>query len=54
MPWKEIKPMDQKVLFVADHLRGGYSFSELCMMFGISRKTGYKWVNRYMELGVFL
>ena len=23
MPWKEVKPMDQKVLFIADYLRGG-------------------------------
>ena len=51
MPWKEIRPMDQKVLFIADYLRGGLTFSDLCMMYGISRKTGYKWVNRYEELG---
>jgi len=49
MPWKEIRPMDQKILFIADYLRGGYTFKDLCMMYGISRKTGYKWVNRYTE-----
>ena len=51
MPWKEIKPMDQKILFIADYFRGGFTFKDLCMMYGISRKTGYKWVNRYTELG---
>ena len=51
MPWKEIRPMDQKILFIADYLRGGYTFKDLCMMYGISRKTGYKWVKRYTELG---
>jgi transposase InsO family protein len=43
--------MDQKVLFIADYLRGGLTFSELCAMYTISRKTGYKWLNRYMDQG---
>lgn len=52
MPWIERRPMDQKVMFIADYLRGGQTFSELCIMYSISRKTGYKWVNRYMETGL--
>lgn len=52
MPWTEVKPMDQKVLFIADHLRKVTSFSDLCDRFGISRKTGYKWVARYQDLGL--
>lgn len=51
MPWTEVKPMDQKVLFIADHLREVDTFSEICARFGISRKTGYKWVARYREFG---
>jgi putative transposase len=51
MPWQEVKPMDQKLLFIADHLRKVTSFSELCSCYGISRKTGYKWVARYQALG---
>lgn len=47
MPWRETRPMDEKVLFIADHLRGRYSHSELCLRYGISRKTGYKWLERY-------
>lgn len=47
MPWQELKPMDQRILFIADHLRDLCSFSELCRRYGISRKTGYKWVQRY-------
>ncbi len=47
MPWKDLKPMDQRVLFVADYLRELYSFTELCMRYGVSRKTGYKLVERY-------
>lgn len=39
--------MDQRILFISDHLRSTYSFSELCRRYGVSRKTGYKWVRRY-------
>lgn len=52
MPWKEVKPMDQKVLFLADYLRKGLIFKDLCSIYGISRKTGYKWISRYLEEGV--
>jgi putative transposase len=52
MPWKEVRPMDQKVLFIADYLRGGRTFAELCRLYGISRKTGYKWTNRYRAEGL--
>ena len=47
MPWKNERPMDQRVLFVADFMRELYKFSELCSRYGVSRKTGYKWVERY-------
>ena len=40
MPWKECAPMDEKLLFIADHLRSGVPLSELCRRYGISRKTG--------------
>ncbi|WP_415829579.1 helix-turn-helix domain-containing protein, partial [Delftia tsuruhatensis] len=46
MPWKECAPMDEKLLFIADHLRSGVPLSELCRRYGISRKTAYKWVER--------
>lgn len=52
MPWKDVRPMDEKLLFLADHLRGVGNFSQLCERYGISRKTGYKWVERYREEGM--
>ena len=39
--------MDEKLVFVADHLRGEWSMAALCEHYGISRKTGYKWLGRY-------
>src|SRR5215831_17999759 len=51
MPWKEICPMNEKVSFIAN-CSEEENFSALCKRYGISRKTGYKWVDRYNELGV--
>jgi putative transposase len=51
MPWSQTSPMDQKVQFISDYLRVGLSFAELCDHFGISRKTGYKWLDRYLRQG---
>lgn len=44
--------MDEKLLFIADHMRQTASFSQLCQQYGISRKTGYKWIERYAQGGV--
>ena len=52
MPWREVNPMDEKVLFIADCLRAEESFSSICRRYGISRKTGYKWMARYKESGL--
>jgi len=51
MPWSETSPMDQKTQFIADVLRGGLAIVELCDDYGISRKTGYKWIDRYLNEG---
>ena len=51
MPWREASPMDQRTQFIADHLRDVLSITELCELYGISRKTGYKWIDRYVRHG---
>ena len=51
MPWKESSPMDQKTQFIADYLRDTLSVCELCDLYGISRKTAYKWIDRYLRQG---
>src|SRR5690606_7890256 len=52
MPWRECSVMEERLRFVARHL-DGESMSDLCREFGISRKTGYKIVNRYKQEGVY-
>jgi transposase InsO family protein len=43
--------MDQRTRFIADHLRETHTITELCDQYGVSRKTGYKWIDRYLRLG---
>ncbi len=47
MPWTETCPMDQRVAFIADWLRDEWTMTELAARYQISRKTAYKWVDRY-------
>lgn len=51
MPWNEVLLMDQKTRFLADVRAGLDSISALCRRYGISRKTGYKWIHRYEKKG---
>ena len=51
MGWKGVTVMDQRVRFIAEYLKGYFPFNELCLQFTISRKTGYKWVERYEHGG---
>jgi transposase InsO family protein len=51
MPWDETTRMDQRARFIEDFSTCWYTMSELCELYGISRKTGYKWTQRYAEEG---
>lgn len=46
MPWKVVNVMDQKAQFISLALSKIKPFKVLCKEFGISRQTGYKWLNR--------
>jgi transposase InsO family protein len=43
--------MEQRVQFIRDWLTHRHAVSELCARYGVSRKTGYKWIERYMANG---
>lgn len=52
MPWRETCSMEQRRKFIADWRERGWTISELCEAYGISRKTGYKWLARFMAKGL--
>ena len=51
MPWKETNPMTEKERFVMLVQTGRFTITELCADFGISRKTGHKYLQRYEAEG---
>src|SRR5712691_1388872 len=54
MPWKETRVDEQRLKFIVACLdeASGWTMSEVCAAFGISRKSGYKWLQRYRDVGL--
>src|SRR5439155_793628 len=50
VPWKGKSPMDLRMEFMA-RLNKGERMTDLCVEYGVSRKTGHKLKRRYGELG---
>ena len=51
MPWTSTSVNDQRIKFVVRASQDSVNMSALCREFGISRPTGYLWLNRYRESG---
>lgn len=51
MSWKETCVMSERVKFIMACEEGSESFSQTCIRFGISRRVGYKWLNRFKDGG---
>ena len=52
MPWMETRVSDQRMKFIVEYEFEEESMAELCRQYGISRKTGYKWLARWLADGV--
>ena len=52
MGWMETCAVDERMRFVMAVEQWDEAFSMVCRRFGVSRKTGYKWLARYREGGV--
>jgi putative transposase len=51
MPWERLKVENLRLKLVQAFLRKEATMTYLCLEQGISRKTGYKWVERYLNYG---
>jgi putative transposase len=51
MVWRETGIMDERLRFVVECLSGDETMVALCAAHEISRKTGYKWLERYRAFG---
>src|SRR5580698_2289162 len=51
MPWKEIGMLDQRLQFSSSYQKEEMSVAVLRRVYGLSRPTAYRWINRYNEMG---
>ena len=51
MPWEELSSMDQKAQFSPNTFATALVRRVVSPLWCVSRKTGYKWIARYQELG---
>jgi putative transposase len=51
MPWKESQALEQRNSFITEWSKGEQSITELSRSFEISRKTAYKWLERFELTG---
>lgn len=51
MPWEERRIVDERVRFIGLWQEGEHTMFELAELFGVSRKTCYKWIYRYQKEG---
>lgn len=52
MPWKETQAVDERRKFIEEWLRTRAPMRELAERYGVSRKTAYKWRDRYHQGGL--
>lgn len=52
MPWQTVTPMEEIIRFVTLAQTDRFTMTDLCEQFGISRKTGYKHLERYAAGGL--
>jgi transposase InsO family protein len=51
MSWTTTDPKQEKAAFILEAQTGDFSVADLARRYGISRKTAYKWIERFEEEG---
>jgi putative transposase len=52
MPWKRNDVLEERFRFIEEWKSEDWSLAELCEQYGVTRKTGYKWLERYEAGGM--
>lgn len=52
MPWRETCPVNERIRYVVAVRQGDLTVSEASRRFGVSRRTGYKWLSLAEEAGL--
>src|SRR6266478_1671270 len=53
MPWNKTCPMNERLKFIADWLKGKCPIIHLARSYSVSRKTAHKWIRRYRQDGLY-
>jgi transposase InsO family protein len=51
MAWKETCAVEERFRFIEAYRSAEWTLAELCRRYSVSRKTGYKWIERYEACG---
>jgi len=51
MPWRNTTIMDEKYFFINEYRAHRHTITEICKQFGISRTLGYKYIERFNQMG---
>ena len=44
MPWNETNAMRERIRFIHEWEKGDLTMAGVCRKYGVSRPTGYKWI----------
>lgn len=51
MAWKQTCAVEERFRFIEDYRSEHWTVADLCRRYGVSRETGYKWLERYEAEG---
>ena len=51
MPWLETDPVRERRKLIVEWQSGDFTITELSERHGVSRRTAYKWIDRYAAEG---
>lgn len=51
MAWENLNVVQQRLQVVQAYLQDQSTMTDICLKYGISRKTGYKWYHRFLKQG---
>jgi putative transposase len=52
MPWETTNVIEQRIQLIVEYLAKVATMVDLCARYGVSRKTAYKWVEKYRKKGL--
>jgi transposase InsO family protein len=52
MPWETTNVIERRIQLIVEYLAKRATMVDLCLRYGVSRKTAYKWLKKYRKKGL--